>query len=490
MKKLFLLILTLSSFIVLHAQENASGWNVDWYTSTRLAGSTGQYMPFWARTGEDGILPVTNSGLITAGLDMSSKSSKGVFLETGANLVGVLAEHNVLDNTPAYAFFDRLYFSVGWRMFRLDVGLKPRHGDLSSLSVTRGDIMMSGNARNIPGVNISSDWIYFEKGKWLGFKGNLAHYRTIDNRYFKGALIHDKSVAVRIAAGRKLELMGGFHHYAHWGGVSEKYGIREMNLENYIKTFFAKQGSADDTMMEQLNVYGNHMGNEWMRLVWRDDECSITFQYDKPFEDNSGMIFHNFPDGVWTLQYSANNRNAFITDVVCEFINTTWQSGSLHDRPATEDELATQNPDSPIYGTIILGGQDDYFNHSHYASGWTHFGRTIGLPLMTPYAPNDLGQCRGIMNNRVRGYHVGVDGVIAKVPYRFKTTFTENFGRYYRPFESNLYQFSLALEVSLVENLTRLPVDFSIGLYGDVGELYPNSAGLTLKIAYKGSSRF
>ena len=94
------------------------------------------------------------------------------------------------------------------------------------------------------------------------------------------------------------------------------------------------------------------------------------------------------------------------------------------------------------------------------------------------------------MNNRVRGYHVGVDGVIAKVPYRFKTTFTENFGRYYRPFESNLYQFSLALEVSLVENLTRLPVDFSIGLYGDVGELYPNSAGLTLKIAYKGSSRF
>ena len=34
-------------------------------------------------------------------------------------------------------------------------------------------IMMSGNARNLPGINLTTDWIYFEKGHWVGIKGNL-----------------------------------------------------------------------------------------------------------------------------------------------------------------------------------------------------------------------------------------------------------------------------------------------------------------------------
>lgn len=490
MKKLLLLILTLFSCAALQAQDNVAGWNADWYASARLAGGTGQYMPFWSRTGEDGILPVTNSGLLTAGADLSYRSRKGIFFETGVNMVGSLAAKSPLNTAPVYGFFDRLYLSAGWRMLRMDIGLKPRHGDLSSLSVTQGDIIMSGNARNMPGINLSADWIYFEKGKWFGFKGNLAHYHTMDNRYFMGAMIHDKSVAVRIAAGRKIELQGGFHHYAQWGGVSQQHGIHECTWDNYIKTFFARKGSSDDSLMDQLNVYGNHLGNEWMRLIYRAKGYSLTFQYDKPFEDNSGMIFKNFPDGVWTMQFSNNNRTSLVTDVVCEFINTTWQSGALHDRPATEEEMATQNPSDPYYGKIVLGGRDNYFNNLHYMSGWTHYGRAMGLPLLTTFAPDENGLCQGVVNNRVRGYHVGIDGVISKVPYRFKATFTENFGTYRDPFPSKLCQLSLALEASLPGELTGLPVAFSVGLYGDVGKLYQNSAGLTLKVTYKGSSRF
>ena len=490
MKKLTLLILALFSCAALKAQENVVGWNAEWYASARLAGGIGQYMPFWSRTGEDGILPVTNSGLLTAGADLSYRSRKGIFFETGVNVVGALAAKSPLNTTPVYGFFDRLYLSAGWRMLRMDVGLKPRHGDLGSLSVTQGDIMLSGNARNLPGLNLSADWIYFEKGKWFGIKGNLAHYHLFDKRYFSGAMIHDKSVAIRIAAGRKLEFMAGFHHYAQWGGVSEQHGTHKFSLKNYIKVFFAQRGGAEDSLFDQLNVYGNHLGNEWLRLIWRTDNYSLTFQYDKPFEDNSGMIFKNFPDGVWTLKYSNNDREAVVTDVVCEFINTTWQSGPLHDRPATEEEKAMQDPELPYYGKIILGGRDDYFNNSHYLSGWTHYGRSMGLPLLTTYAPDENGLCRGIMNSRVRGYHIGVDGLIAKVPYRFKATFTENFGTYLYPLPSKLCQLSLALEASLTKAMTGLPVTFSLGVYGDVGKLYQNSAGLTLKVTCDGSCRF
>jgi hypothetical protein len=212
----------------------------------------------------------------------------------------------------------------------------------------------------------------------------------------------------------------------------------------------------------------------------------MTFQYDKPFEDNSGMRLQNFPDGVWTLQFALADRKALVTDITYEFINTTWQSGDVHDRPATEDEMSRQDPTDPWYGKVVMGGMDNYFNNSPYASGWTHYGRTLGLPLLTPGISAD-GISTGIINNRVRGHHLALAGVVAqKVPYRFKSTFTQNFGTYSTPYAQRPWQLSLALEADKsFKDLT-----LSAGVYGDVGKLYPNCAGLTLKLAYHGQQRW
>ena len=468
--------------------DSVNRWWTDWYASARMAGTTGEYMPFWARTGEDGILPVRSSGLITAGADMSYRAPQDIFFEAGGNIAGTLSMKSPLNNTPAYAFVDRLYISAGWKMFRMDVGLKPRHGDLGDLSITRGDMMLSGNSRNLPGINLSSDWIYLENGRWFGFKGNLAHYHLFDNRCTQNPMLHDKSVAVRIAADRRIELMAGFHHYAHWGGVSEVYGTYPFSVEDYIKVFFARRGDENDSLSDQLNVFGNHLGNEWARVIYRMDDYTLTFQYDKPFEDNSGMLFKNFPDGVWTLQLSGNDSDALVTDVTCEYINTTWQSGDAHDRPATEEEMKNQDPNDPYYGKIILGGMDNYFNNSHYHSGWTHYGRTMGLPLMTPAMPDEDGICHGVVNTRVKGYNLGIKGLAAHIPYKFRATYTENLGTYRNPFPDKPWQLSIALEASF--NKENFPATFTVGLYGDIGELYQDSIGLTLKIAYRGGTRF
>ena len=503
MRKLFLIL-----FVLFPLCANASGfqshiveddkdikaldsaWTVDWDVSSRLAGSTGEYMPFWSRTGQDGILPVRSSGLLTVGTDIFYKNPKGLFFEAGTNLVGALSLKSPLNSAPVYGFVDRLYVSGGWKMLRMDIGLKPRRGDLGEMSITGGDIMMSGNARNMPGINLSSDWIYFEKGQWIGIKGNLAHYHLFDSRKVEGAMIHDKSVAIKLALGKKVDLMAGFHHYAQWGGYSERDGQQSQTFKDYIKIFFAQRGDASDSKSDQLNVFGNHLGNEWARLVWRAKPFTLTFQYDKPFEDNSGMKFQNFPDGVWTLQFALTDRKAFLTDVTYEFINTTWQSGNVHDRPATEEEMAKQDPDDPWYGKVVVGGIDNYFNNTPYASGWTHYGRIIGLPLITPGAPID-GETPGIVNNRVRGHHLALAGIVKqKIPYRFKATFTENFGLYYTPYDTGVWQLSMALEADIIKEATSLPVTFSVGLYGDIGRLYQNTAGLTFKISYGGSRKF
>jgi fimbrial isopeptide formation D2 family protein len=165
-------------------------------------------------------------------------------------------------------------------------------------------------------------------------------------------------------------------------------------------------------------------------------------------------------------------------------------------RPATEEEMTKdygkyvyrQDPDHYFYGKIVEGGRDNYFNNSEYRSGWTYHGTTIGLPLLLPWAPSEDGVTYGIVNNRVRGHHFGIKGVVGKVPYMLKATYTSNWGRYSNGsasvFESRPKQLSLALEVNLGKQVTRLPVDFAVGAYCDYGKLYQNSAGLSLRVLY------
>ena len=491
-KLLFTFVLYLVSISAVNAGPASSTpaggglWQIDWNASARMGASTGQYMPFWARTGENGILPLRSSGLVTAGADLSYRHHNGLFFEAGTNLAGALALKSPLNSKPDYGIVDRLYVSAGWKMLRMDIGMKPRHGELGWQSITGGDFLMSGNARNLPGINLSSDWIYFEKGHWVGVRGNLSHYHLWDNRTVPGAMIHNKSVDIKLALGRKVDLLAGFHHYAQWGGEGQA-----VSFHDYVKIFFAKRGDASDSWSDQNNVFGNHLGREWARLVWRARPFTMTLQYDKPFEDNSGMVFQNFPDGVWTLQFAFSNRKSIVTDLTYEFINTTWQSGDRHDRPATEEEMARQDPSSAFYGKIVLGGCDNYFGNSPYASGWPHYGRTIGLPLILPAMPNDAGIVPMSSNTRVRGHHLAIGGMVArKVPYRFKATFTENFGTYFTPYANTPWQLSLALEADATKEATSLPVAFSVGVYGDVGKLYPLSAGLTLRITYDGFRRF
>ena len=473
---------------------DAQKWNLEWDAYARTAAGTGEYMPFWARTGEDGTLPVASAETVSAGADIGYEASNGLYFHAGTKLIGAAGAKNPLNETAVYGLVDRLYVSGGWRQIHLDLGMKPRERELSDLSVSGGNVLYSRNARNMPGINLHTDWISWNRIPWIGIRFNLAHYNMTGDRCVMGTMLHNKSVAGRLILWQRLELMAGFDHYAQWGGYSEAYGQQLQGFKDYVNVFFGKKGGDDALWTDQNNVFGNHLGREWARIVWNADAFTVYFQYDKMFEDNSGMIFRNFPDGVWSLELAFNRRDAFVTDITYEFINTTWQTGPLHDRPATEEELAKQDPSDPFYGKIVLGGCDNYFNNAPYNSGWTHYGRVIGLPLMIPAAPGADGITRGIINNRVRGHHIGVKGVCGTVPYRFLSTFTQNFGLYHQGeasfFADTPWQLSLALEADITSCLKRLPVGLNVGVYGDVGEMYRNSIGLTLKVSYSGSRRF
>lgn len=490
MKKLIYIILAFIPFLA-----QGQGWNVDWYGSARLAGTSGEYMPFWARTGEDGILPVRSSGLMTAGADVSYRHSNGIYFAAGANLAGALAQKSVLNTKPVYGMVDRLYVSGGWKMLHLDVGMKPRQREFSDLSISGGNFIYSRNTRNMPGINAWSDWIYFEKGHWFGFRGNIAHYQYIDNRYVKGAYVHNKGLALKIALGRKVDISGGLDHWAQWGGNSPKYGRQPVSFIDFYRVLMAQHGGEDATASDRLNVLGNHLGREWARLDWRHERFTMSFQYDKPFEDGSGVRLKNIPDGIWSVQCSFNDRDAAVTDIVFEYINTTWQSGPEHDRAATEEEKKNQAEDEAYKDRVVLGGCDNYFGNSEYKSGWTNHGRTIGLPLILSAAPGEDGIVMTTVNTRVRAFHAAIRGNFAKgLPYAFKGTFSLNYGRYNQAetsfFVSRPWQLSLAFELGLKRFMSNIPIDLNVGIYGDVGQLYQDSVGLTLKLSYSDFKRF
>lgn len=419
---------------------------------------------------------------------MEYKAHNGIYFQAGTNLVGSLESQNPIHKGRTNGIVDRLYVSGGWKMLHLDVGMKPLRSELGDLSISGGDVLWSGNARNMPGIRGWSDWIYFEKGHWLGFKGDVAHYQTMDTRYVQGTKIHYKSFALKLAAGRKVDLMVGVHHWAQWAGVSPSQGQQPSTFNDFLRVLFVQSGGEDATVSDQQNVLGNHLGREYFRVDWRAERFTMNLQYDMPFEDNGGIKrLQNFPDGVWSLKFSFADRKAFVTDVVGEFINTTWQAGPLHDRPATEEEMKHQNPESPWYGIFTLGGCDNYFMNSTYRSGWTYYGRVIGLPLILANAPDANGIVNGIPNNRVRAYHIGIHGnAFNGLPYTLKTTFSSNWGTYHigedNFFYTKPWQLSMALEFEFGR--------YAVGAYGDIGKVYQNSAGLTFRVAYKDSKRF
>ena len=146
----------------------------------------------------------------------------------------------------------------------MDIGMKPRELELSDLSISGGNFMYSRNSRNIPGVNAWSDWIYFEKGHWFGFKGNIAHYQMIDNRFVQGTMLHNKSLSVKVAAGRKVDLIYGVDHWAQWGGVSPLHGAQPSSFNDFLRVLFVQAGGDDALQMDQIK----HGGSTPLSLIW------------------------------------------------------------------------------------------------------------------------------------------------------------------------------------------------------------------------------
>ena len=481
----------------------------DFFFSLMLLGalSSSGNLPFWATAGQYGLMPESTGALACVRTGSQFDESKTFQWRWGASLAANTYT-DVLDSasSPLHPCVDELYVSARWKAFTLDLGSK-RHGldflapdpVLGSLSVTGGHMMESGNARTMPGWQVSLDPVAVPwTGRHLWLYGSFGDWKTLDRRYVPGALIHRTQVGLRGDIGERLSLDFVLDHYAMWGGTHPEHGAMPVSLENYLRVILGLPANASGSAMDQANVIGDQRGSELIRAEWRGDGWKLVAQHDIPYDDGSGMGLQNFPDGVNTLSFSWDDKDRWVSDVVFEYHFTRYQSGPVN----VEWFGGEDSPYAP--GIRKTTGLDNYFNNGDYCSGWTHFGRTLGEPLFFPAGTHTgswtpSGVTLGVENNRLRAHHLGLGGKLFRVhPYRLMLTYSRNYGLYDSPYagdsawqrpwgsvkETALHQFSAAY-TGLLDRLFGVPgLSGMYGVYADWGEVLPSSFGASLGLRY------
>ncbi len=381
-----------------------------------------------------------------------------------------------------------LYVGTGWKKLNLDLGIRRRATDFGGLSVTGGNFVLIQCLNSFPGYRLAFRWIKipFTKGI-LSARFDFGDYGLWDNRYVKHTLLHNQALHFKVNISKRISFTGGLDLWTQWGGTSPVYGKQPQRFSDYLKIMVAASGGeghkkrpdqrARQSPWTRTSKVGSGSGQmasgirarQAVRGWFRGRVPELSRRREHP----SSLIQEQGQNGV--------------SDLLLEFIYTKWQLGTRHDRPATEEELK-RNPDKKVY---IVGGCDNYFNNGEYQSAWTYNGRSIGLPLFTLTPKDENGITKGVSNNRIIAWNVGLGGkLFRKVPYLLKVTYSKNFGKYSQsdPFYNSVpRQVSGALELTLPKRVIGNTTLLSIGLYADKGSLYPDTAGITLRLGWGGT---
>jgi len=452
------------------AQEK-SGFTPDFRLSQTSAVSSGEDLPFWMTSNQNGTYTLHNSSylLFQAGLSRSlgRDTLKKWGYTYGANMVYGLA---------GTSDFQLSEYWLGFRFHQLILKAGAQSDPIiyGGLSSTNGNMFRSRNARPVPGLSLSTNGyipFLFAK-KWFSWRFLYEEGILKDKQYVSDAHLHRKNLHFRAALSPSLSLSIGLEHYVFWGGVSLIDG-QYPEWNDYFRYVLGLAGGPSSQYLDMTNTSGNQLGcyNLEVKKDWAS--TATTFYWNHPFEDRSGREFDNLRDGLWGIHIAKKDRSAFITDLVYEYMNTRNQSGALQEKPIP-------TPEEP--NKITGRGRDNYFNHGRYSSGYVHFQRMMGTPLFVPTIGAD-GISKGFKSTRMWMHHLGISGTFGNSFYwKSLTTWSRNYGTYGTPYPVPLEEFSFLAEGSY--NGTKLPFIVKAGLAGDYGKRFEHRLGGYLGIEF------
>jgi len=427
-------IVLIGIFLWLTLPVSSQPDTVNYTITTGGISSLGEHAPFWLTNNTHGTYtPARHSGIFKLGAHSSLSEEKTVDYGFGVQLFNRYDNqfHNTFNVQQAY-----LEGKIGF--IQVHAGSKQEFFGNSFHNLSSGSILISGNAPPIPKIAVKTDGfteIPFTKG-YLEFNAYYSDGRLEKNRHVEHPYVHYKHLSGKLGGDFPVNIQYGFHHAAMWGGKDPNYGKFPADLTVYKKIVTGQQGTENTTPVEgeKINVLGNHIGSRNFGLNVTTEKFEFGAYWQSIFEDGSGKGYRNAPDGLWGIYYKSQKKRQWLASLCIEYIQTTNQSGDVH-------QIDQARPiDS------ILGGNDNYFNHYIYHSGWTHQGFTMGSPLITSplydihYSlRNKNGEhiAKYLPNNNIRAIHTGIQGWInSTIRYKLLFTYVQNYGLKHPPIGS------------------------------------------------------
>ncbi|GAB3179122.1 capsule assembly Wzi family protein [Telluribacter humicola] len=469
------------------------------YTYGQAGGyvSTDAATPFWLKANQWGRTPTsTPTASALLGLHYDSRFDIKDSTRTGSRSFswGAGVEGVLNAGADPQALLPEAYAKVGWKFLELIAGRRREVFGVMDTTLTSGSYSWAGNALPIPKVQIRiADYVSLPfLHDYVGIKGTFSH-GWFNTPYIQKVLLHQKNIAARFGPAKgRFHLFAGLNHHATWGGEAEYLlnspvavnGKLTRSFQDFIWGILLgklpKQSKNDRyTVFDGTNRVGNHVGHYDLAMDYRFSEGTLLLYHQHPFEDASGLVFRNFPDGLYGLSWKPKMHPDYKPLVLLRGALLEWFYSK------------SQSGETFVVPTSRFMGNDNYFNHGQYREGWSYFGRGLGTPFITPRAEirEDVGGAGEFFpNNSVVAYHMGVEALVAsRVLVRAKVSYSQNFGNHNIAFNPEVRQLS-----SLVG--FELPA-FSWGntrLIGQVaydrGDLYPKAVGMYLGLRTTGWS--
>lgn len=411
----YLLILIVVSLSFGYFTQNAVA-QVNVTAQTGIIGGTGDQTPFWLHMNRHGIHSGDGNQIYAnTRLHYTRSLSDQFTLGAGVEFHGRAGSEPVL-------FMNQGYVSLHAYGISLKAGSFYNTSPFQNDIVGMGSLGVSTNANPVPQIRLElDDWVAIPfTREFLQIKAHLAHGWLGTNRYVDNILLHEKSGHLRIGGRLPVNVYGGIAHYAHWGGNSPALGQFPTRLTDYKSVFFALSGDESTPGQDQDYMLGNHLGSINFGSIINLSHAEVHIYRQFPLETKDNLKLKSIQDALTGISVTPT-QNTPIRTIVYEFLYTKYQDGPRRPNVLDDGLVCLDNPD--VCRDNYKGNQN-YYNHNIYKSGWTYNLRTMGNPLFLVSESN-----LGIVNNRIVAHHVGIQAEFGELLVGGKTTLSRNYGR-------------------------------------------------------------
>jgi hypothetical protein len=367
-----------------------------------------------------------------------------------------------------------VYFNQGYLKFRA-YGLELAAGRFMHVTpgynhrIGMGSLGVSGNSTPVPQVRLGiPDWMDLPlSGGLIEIRAHAAHGWLGSNRFTDKVLYHEKVGQARFGGDFFFNPYGGIHHFAVWGGTNHPvHGDLPVSLRDFGRIFFVQGGGEDAPVTQQTYMLGDHLGAWEMGFYLELENINLHAYRQFPLETKDNLKLKSPQDALMGFAFTFDDEFPLpVSELVYEHLYTKWQDGPRRPDP---DCIDVECRDGEM-------GDENYYNHGHYRTGWVYNGNTIGNPL---FIPGTISQ--GVINNRIVAHHVGISSQVKTLHLTSRITYSRNYGTWSNPFDSRRTQWSYAGGIEIPVTLFQIPSTLLAEAAYDRGQLVGNQFGMLL----------